>query len=95
MNWRTVNDARQTYFALDSNIELANEYLRLRQAGLREGTSTVSDLIDAEVNLRKVRTEQAQAANDYIQALIQLLSSAGISDQFEDYLNSASTQVKL
>lgn len=95
MNWRTVNDARQAYFALDSNIALANEFLRLRQAGLREGTSTVSDLIDAEVNLKKVMTEQAQAANDYIQALMHLLTSAGIPDQFEDYLNSASTQVKL
>lgn len=94
MNWRAVQDARQAYFALDANIELANEFLRLRQAGLREGTSTVSDLIDAQVSLQKVHTEQAQAANIYIQALIQLLTSAGVPDQFETYLNAAHTQVK-
>lgn len=95
LNWRTVNDAREAYYALNSNIELANEFLRLRQAGLREGTSTVSDLIDAQVNLNKANTEQAQAANSYIQALIQLLTSAGIPDQFEDYLNTADTRVQL
>jgi len=94
MNWRAVQDARQAYFALDANIELANEFLRLRQAGLREGTSTVSDLIDVQVSLQKVHTEQAQAANIYIQALIQLLTSAGVPDQFETYLNAAHTQVK-
>jgi len=93
-NWRDVDNARMAYFALNSNIELAEEFLRLRQAGLREGVSTLSDLIDAQVNLIKGKTERAQAANDYIQSLIQLLSSAGMPEQFEQYLNSADVRVK-
>ncbi|MBP6563823.1 MAG: TolC family protein, partial [Neisseriaceae bacterium] len=93
-NWRDVNNARQAYFALNSNIELATEFLRLRQAGLREGVSTMSDLIDAQVNLTKSKTERAQAANDYVQALIQLLSSAGMPEQFQQYLNLADARVK-
>lgn len=93
-NWREVDNARQAYFALSSNIELAEEFLRLRQAGLREGVSTLSDLIDAQVNLTKSKTERAQAANDYIQSLIQLLSSAGMPEQFTQYLNSADVRVQ-
>lgn len=93
-NWREVDNARQAYFALNSNIELAEEFLRLRQAGLREGVSTLSDLIDAQVNLTKTKTERAQAANDYIQSLIQLLSSTGMPEQFVHYLNSADVRVK-
>lgn len=93
-NWRDVDNARQAYFALNSNIELAEEFLRLRQAGLREGVSTMSELIDAQVNLTKSKTERAQAANDYIQSLVQLLSSAGMPEQFQQYLNSADIRVK-
>ncbi len=93
-NWREVDNARQAYFALSSNIELAEEFLRLRQAGLREGVSTMSDLIDAQVNLTKSKTERAQAANDYVQSLIQLLSSAGMPEQFTQYLNAADVRVK-
>ncbi|XDZ52215.1 TolC family protein [Neisseriaceae bacterium CLB008] len=93
-NWREVDNARQAYFALSSNIELAEEFLRLRQAGLREGVSTLSDLVDAQVNLTKSKTERAQAANDYIQSLMMLLSSAGMPEQFVQYLNSADVRVK-
>ena len=60
------------------------EVLKLRTSGLREGTSTTLDLIDAETNQAKVLTERAQAANEYVQALAQLLESAGLSDRFSD-----------
>ena len=79
---------------MGAGIELAQEVLRLRQAGLREGTSTPLDLIDAQVNLAKVQTEQAQAANDYVTALAQLLESSGQSDEFPAYMARADVKVQ-
>ncbi len=93
-NWRDVENARYTYLSMNSNIQAAEEYLRLRQSGLREGLSTISDAIDAQVNLTKAKTERLQAANSYIQALAALLASAGIPEQFSQYLSTADTKVK-
>lgn len=84
-NWRAVENARRHYLALAPSDELAREVLRLRTAGLREGTSTTLDLIDAETKLAQVHTERAQAANDYVQALAQLLQSAGLGERLPEY----------
>lgn len=88
-NWRQVEDARQQFLALNADLQLAHEVLRLRQSGLRAGTSTAMDLIDAQTNLTKVETERAQAANTYVQALAQLLHSAGVPGQFARYMQQA------
>jgi len=93
-NWRAVENARRHFLAMGASIELAQEVLRLRVAGLREGTSTTLDLIDAETNLAKVQTERAQAANDYVQALAQLLESAGLSERFTDYIARADIRIE-
>lgn len=93
-NWLAVEQARRQFLAMATGIELAQEVLRLRQAGLREGTSTPLDLIDAQVNLAKVQTEQAQAANDYVTALAQLLESSGQSDEFPAYMARADVKVQ-
>ncbi|MDM0073350.1 TolC family protein [Variovorax sp. J2P1-59] len=92
-NWRAVENARRQYMAMAPSVELSQEVLRLRTDGLREGTSTTLDLIDAETNHAKTLTERAQAANDYVQALAQLLESAGLSDQFPDYIARADVKV--
>lgn len=88
-NWRALENARRAYLAMAPGEELAREVLRLRVAGLREGTSTSLDLIDAETKMAQVQTERAQAANDYVQALAQLLQSSGLSEQFPDYITRA------
>lgn len=92
-NWRALENARRQYLEMKVSVELAQEVLRLRTSGLREGTSTTLDLIDAETNQAKVLTERAQAANDYVQALAQLLESAGLSDSFSDYIARADVKV--
>lgn len=92
-HWRAVDNARRQYLDMDGTLALAAEMLRLRRAGLREGTSTALDLIDAETNQAKVQTERAQAANDYVQALAQLLEAAGLSDQFPAYIARADIRV--
>lgn len=93
-NWLATEQARRQYFAQQASVELADEVLRLRQAGLREGTSTTLDLIDAQVNQTKVQTERAQTAHAYVQALAALLASCGLSEQFGQYMAQADVKVQ-
>lgn len=93
-NWLATEQARRQYFAQQASADLADEVLRLRQAGLREGTSTTLDLIDAQVNQTQVQTERAQTANAYVQALAALLASCGLSEQFGQYMAQADVKVQ-
>lgn len=90
-NWLAVNQARTRYQSGQAQEDLARELLRLRTAGLKEGTSTTLELIDAQLNLAKVQTERASAANDYVQALAALLESTGQTDALEHYIARADT----
>ena len=90
-NWLAVNQARTRYQLGQAQEDLAGELLRLRTAGLKEGTSTTLELIDAQLNLAKVQTERASAANDYVQALAALLESIGQTDALEQYIARADT----
>lgn len=88
-NWLAVEQAQTSYQSGQAQEDLARELLRLRTAGLKEGTSTSLDLIDAQLNLAKVQTERASAANDYVQALAALLESTGQTAEFEQYMARA------
>lgn len=92
-NWRMVEDARQQYLASLSALTLAEEVARLHQAGLREGASTASELMDAQTQLAKVRTESARIAHDYVLALAALLESAGVPEQFLHYAQRADVRI--
>ena len=88
-NWNDVNNAQARYQSLQSNIDLAAEVLRLRQLGMQEGVNTAIDVVQAQTQYLKARTEQAQAANDYVQALAALLNSCGTPKAFNTYMNAA------
>ncbi|MGI9340442.1 MAG: TolC family protein, partial [Psychrobacter sp.] len=88
-NWNDVNNAQARYQALQSNVDLAQEVLRLRRLGLQEGVNTTIDVVQAQTQALKARTEQAQAANDYVQALASLMQSCGTPLAFNTYLNAA------
>ncbi|MDC6167609.1 TolC family protein [Paucibacter sp. XJ19-41] len=92
--WRATENAREQYLSLQAQDELAHELLRLRLAGLRQGTSTTLDLIDAELNLAKQRTGRAQVAYDYVMALTGLLQACGQLDSLGDYLNQAALRIE-
>ncbi|WP_298211221.1 TolC family protein [Acidovorax sp.] len=87
--WLGVEQARRQFLALAPGLELADEVLRLRTSGLKAGTSTTLDLIDAQVNQAKAQTERAQAAHDYVKALAELLESCGLSEDFGKYMARA------
>lgn len=80
---------RNQMASIDSSLEFAEEYLRMKNAAFLEGMSSSSDLIDAELNLAGVRTERLQAAYKFDLALAQLLEAAGISEEFADYARRA------
>lgn len=88
-NWRAVDSVRQQYLDMGPSVELADEVLRLREAGLREGTSTMLELIEAQTQRAAVLTQRAQIAHAYVQALAALLESAGLSEQFPLYMARA------
>ncbi len=93
-NWLGVEQARRQFLASAPSVELAEEVLRLRESGLKQGTSTTLELIDARVNLAKVATERAQAANEYVNSLAALLESCGLSEEFENYMARADIQIE-
>jgi len=92
--WMAVEQARRQFMATAAGVELSEEVLRLREAGLREGTSTMLDLIDARVNVAKVATERAQAANDYVNALAALLEACSLTERFTDYMARADIRLE-
>ena len=93
-NWRVLEQARRQFISMQPGVDVADEVLRLRKAGLREGTSTAMDLMDAQTNLAKLQTERAQAAYDYDLALAHLLESCGLSDEFAAYMARADVKVE-
>ncbi|HCI75349.1 MULTISPECIES: TolC family protein [Psychrobacter] len=92
-NWHDVNNAQSRYQALQSNVDLAAEVLRLRQLGLQEGVNTPIEVVQAQTHSLKARTEQAQAANSYVQSLAALMQSCGTPLAFNAYLNAADIQL--
>ena len=87
--YNQLNNYANQIVSIDSSIAFAEEYLKVKNAAFLEGMSSSSDLIDAELNLAKVRTERMQAAFNYDLTLAQLLEAAGISDEFTSYIRRA------
>ena len=78
--------------SIESSLAFAEEYLKAKNAAFLEGMSSSSDLIDAELNLAKVRTERIQTAYQYDVLLAQLLEAAGASDEFMEYMRRSDTR---
>ncbi|PJK13149.1 transporter [Lysobacteraceae bacterium NML120232] len=94
-NWRSAEDARQQYLATLPGVELARQMRHLHRSGLREGSSTARELMEAEAQFAKAETERAKAAHDYILALAALLESAGTPDQFGQYQQRADVRLPI
>ena len=81
-----MEDYRTQMAAIEASLAFAEEYLKTKNAAFLEGMSSSTDLIDAELNLAKVKTERIEAAYRYDVSLAQLLEAAGISDEFTAYM---------
>ncbi len=84
--WNEAEAARRRFLLLDSAIASADANLKLQTLSYRERQATSLDVVDAELGLAKARTQRAQAAFDYLQALARLLNASGQMDRLTDYL---------
>ena len=85
--YNQMNNYANQMKSIDASLAFAEEYLKAKNAAFLEGMSSSSDLVDAELNLAKVRTERMQTAYNYDVALAKLLEAAGISDEIISYLH--------
>lgn len=90
--YNQMDNCRSQMASIEVSLAFAEEYLKTKNAAFLEGMSSSSDLIDAELNLAKVKTERIQAAYRYDVLLAQLLEAAGVSDEFTAYMRRQDTR---
>jgi len=90
-NYQELNMYREQLRMLDAAMELANEYVRVRNKAFREGMATSTQVADASLLLAKARIDRLQAMYGYDVSLSRLLYYAGITDQFVNYMRRAKT----
>lgn len=64
-----MDNYRNQMNSIDASMAFAKEYLKAKNAAFLEGMSSSSDLVDAELNLARVRIERMQVAYNYDVAL--------------------------
>ncbi len=79
--------------SIEASMTFAQEYLRSKRAAFVQGMTTSLDLIDAELNLAKVRIERLEAAYKFDTALARLLEATGISEEFLNYIRRADVRI--
>ncbi|PRC91901.1 TolC family protein [Solimicrobium silvestre] len=92
-NYRLMEQAREQYLMMAENEALAKEALRLRKVGLKQGTGTVLEIIEEQLNLAKVQTERSQASYDFVVELANLLEASGQSERFSEYARRADIRI--
>ena len=71
--------------SIDAAKTFAVEYLRIKEEAFREGAAPSSDVVDAQLNLAKIKTERLQAAYNYDLMLARLLEACGLSEALPEY----------
>ncbi|WP_194751890.1 TolC family protein [Thermaurantiacus tibetensis] len=69
--------ARRRHALYARTIAAADEALRVARLSFRELQGTSRDVTDSELQAGRVRVEQARAAYDYVEALVDLLAASG------------------
>ena len=72
--------------SLDVALEFAGEYLDAKEKAFHEGMAPSSDVVDAQLNQAKIRTERLQAAYTYDLLLARLLEASGDSGAYSSYI---------
>lgn len=73
---------------LDKTLEFAQTYVESREKAFREGLSTSTELVDANLLLAKVKMDRLQAMYNYDVTLATLLQVCGSPDLFLEYQTS-------
>lgn len=83
--YNEMTDLRERVLSADKALEFAKEYLRIQNSSFREGLTTASSLLDAELELAAIRIERLTSAYMYDLAFARLLEACGGSARFVDY----------
>jgi len=94
-SYRSAERARQQFVLLESNIELAQETLRLRERLFEEGLGTSLDVVDARLAAARAETERAVAAYAYVLSLVDLLEASGQLERFNEYVGRADVRLAI
>jgi len=81
-----VLSAQARYALYGRTIAAADESLRVARLSFRELQGTSRDVTDAQLEAGRVRVEQAQAAYEYLDALVSLLEVSGQVDHLPEFL---------
>ena len=85
MLFRSAQTAREEYTGLKISLELAYENIRMREEAFAQGLSTSLEVVDAELFLVGVKTQQQAAAYQYVLSLARMLALSDQMAQFPDY----------
>jgi len=94
-SYQGVETARRQFLLLSSNIEAAEENVRVQTIGFREGEAGAASLIDAQVALSIAQTQRAAAAFEYDVSLARLLAASGQMGEYGRHVAAADHRVPL
>ncbi|MGF1771532.1 TolC family protein [Vibrio wakamikoensis] len=80
---------------LNSSIKLAQENLKLRQKAFSQGLGRSLDVVDAELYLASIKTQQDAASFQYLLSLNKLLALSSEMNNFSSYKYNAITPAQL
>ena len=83
-----MQNALNTVVSIEKTLDFARAYLRQQELAFEEGMATMTDVIDAELNLASVRIERLKAAYQFDCLLSRLLETSGESQRFVTYTRS-------
>lgn len=86
-----AQQAVEEVMGLDSSISLAQENLSLRKKAFNQGLSNSLEVVDAELYLASIKTQQSVARFQYLISLNKLLALSSEMDTFSSYTNNSIT----
>lgn len=89
-----AEQAIEEVHGLNSSLALAQENLSLRSKAFTQGLSTSLDVVDAELYLASIKTQQQVASFNYLISLNRLLALSSEMNTFDQYASNASQTVK-
>ncbi|MDX2435641.1 MAG: TolC family protein [Acidobacteriota bacterium] len=93
-HYHELEKALEQYDTLEATRTLAEENLRVRTSAFEEGFGTSMEVVDARNILARVRLARLAAAYDFDVALADLLTTAGASHRFAEFLSDADVEVE-
>lgn len=90
--YNKVQAVLATISAVERSERFGEEFLRAKQSAFREGMATITDVVDATLNLSRAKLERVQTAYEFDIALARLLNVSGMCETFVQYLNAQTAQ---